>query len=80
MLPPRVRERRPDLRPFGQPERQRVGLFLLQRLNADTGTKPIGARYHSVNCKSQEDAVHQVVYLVGLVVVVIAVLSFFGLR
>jgi hypothetical protein len=37
---------------------------------------------HRVRCTAQpmEEAMHGIIYLVGLIVVIMAILSFFGLR
>lgn len=38
------------------------------------------ARRHSSQSRNQEWDMHQIIYLVGLIVVILAILSFFGLR
>jgi len=38
------------------------------------------ARRHSSRLKSKEWDMHQIIYIVGLIVVILAILSFFGLR
>jgi hypothetical protein len=43
------------------------------------GTAPQSEEY-SVSLHHQEECMNQIIYIVGLIVIVIAILSFFGLR
>jgi hypothetical protein len=45
-----------------------------------TGTQPSGSRFDLLNPSERGNPMNSIVYIVGLVVIVIAILSFFGLR
>jgi hypothetical protein len=44
------------------------------------GTFPMFRNYHERRREPEEDVMNGLIYLVGLIVVILAVLSFFGLR
>jgi len=50
-----------------------------RRTSNSAGTAPQSEKY-SVSLHRKEERMNQIVYIVGLIVIVVAILSFFGLR